>query len=101
MINESSAQRGDENNQKIKNKKIINNNTGKIKPNKEMNHHLSGCKKALAHASKKRNATMMLDIIKIFFVKVRSVAMVWLVSYKSSLSAARFNISFSSSVKKR
>ena len=77
-MNERSAQRGDENNQKIKNPKTINNKTGKIKPSKEMNHHLSGCKKTFAHASKKRNATMMLDIIKIFFVKVRSVAMVGL-----------------------
>src|SRR5579871_5977952 len=71
---ESNAHLFFENNQKIKNKKTKSNKIGKINPSIEINHHLTGCKKALAHASKKSTTTMMLDMMKTRLVNFRSVA---------------------------
>jgi len=61
--------------QKIKKQKTINNKTGNISPSKETNHHLSGCKNALQHASKKIAATITFEKIINRLVNLRKVAM--------------------------
>ncbi|MBS1668255.1 MAG: hypothetical protein JST58_12835 [Bacteroidetes bacterium] len=72
--NEINAQRrAGMNNQKTKKPKTNNKRKGKARPSKEMNHHFSGYRKALAQANKKIMATTMLQIITTRLVSFRNV----------------------------
>jgi len=76
VINEMSDQRrADRKSQNTKKPKTINKSSGKIKPSRDKNHHLSGCKNVLQHASKKKAAAIIFDTMMNLLVNFLNVAM--------------------------
>src|ERR1700712_969707 len=69
--NEIRAYRGHANSQKIRKPISKTKNSGKIKASKEMNHHSSGCRKALQQSTKNKMPVIIFRVRKRRFVNVR------------------------------